>query len=101
MLTITRVWATYTFSALFLLLEYVDRHAEDDDGDQIEVDGNGGDQLVDGTADQLDTDEQNEKGNDHRGHVFHAGMAEGVVAVCGLGRELEAEQRDHRGACIR
>ena len=38
MLTITRVRATYTFSAPFLLLEYVDRHADDDDGDHRNYD---------------------------------------------------------------
>ena len=50
--------------------------------------------LSDRLAQQLKTDQKDQEGDDHRGHVFDPRVTEGMLAVGRLCRDAEGDQRD-------
>ena len=56
--------------------------------------------LIHRAREQLPADEHNEEGHDHGGHVLDPRVTEGMLAVGGLGSDLEGDERNDLGARV-
>ena len=72
----------------------LDQHRYPEDGHRQPAEHRFGgmNHLVDRAREQLPAHQQDDEGDDHGGDVLNAGVAEGVVAVGGLGGHLEGDE---------